>query len=62
MGNSSSFGSLALKALAAIIVVVVAFALIGVVFSAIAGFVKLLLTIGLIVVVGYAVVWAVRKL
>jgi hypothetical protein len=62
MGNSSSLGSLAVKAIAALIIVAVAIFLFGVIFSAIAGFIKLLLTIGLILVVGYAVLWAIRKL
>ena len=59
MGNTSAFGSLARKAIASLIIVVaVAIFLFSAVSALIAGFVKLLLTIGLVIVVAVRVVWA----
>ena len=62
MGNSSAFGSLARKAIGWIIVAVVAIMLFKFVIAAVAGFVQLLFGLVLLAVVGYAVIWALRKL
>lgn len=62
MGNSSSLGSLALKAIVVVAVIFVAIFLFKVVIAAIAGFVQLLFGLALLALVAYAVIWAVRKL
>ena len=62
MANQSAFGSFARKAVAWAIVAVVAILLFNIVFSIVAGFVKLLFAIALLVFALYAVVWVVRKL
>jgi hypothetical protein len=62
MGNSSAFGSFARKAIVWAIVAVVAILLFNIVLGVVAGFVKLLMAIGLLVLVAYAVLWALRRL
>jgi hypothetical protein len=62
MGNSSAFGSLARKAIAWIIVAVVAIMLFKFVVAAVAGFIQLLFGLALLALVAYAVIWALRKL
>jgi hypothetical protein len=62
MGNSSTFGSFARKAIAALIIAVVAIWLVSAIIGAVVGFVKLLFALALIVIVGYALLWAIRKL
>ena len=62
MGNSSSLGSLAVKAIAVIVADLVAIFLLKFVVAAVAGFVSLLFGLALLAVVAYAVIWAVRKL
>ncbi len=62
MGNSSAFGSFARKAIVWAIVAVVAIVLFNDVLGVVAGFVKLLLAIGLLALLAYAVLWALRRL
>jgi hypothetical protein len=62
MGNSSSAGSLLKKGLAWIIVIAVAILAFKIVVAAIAGLLQMLFALVLIVVVGLAVVWAMRRL
>jgi hypothetical protein len=62
MGNSSTFGSFARKAIAALIIAVVAIWLVSAIIGAVVGFVKLLFGLALLALVAYAVIWAVRKL
>ena len=62
MSNKSAFGSFARKGIAWAIVAVVAILLFNVVFSVVAGLVKMLMAIALLVLVAYAVVWALRRL
>jgi hypothetical protein len=62
MGNSSSSGSLARKALGWIIVAFVAILLFKFVVAAVAGLLQLVFGLALLALVAYAVIWAVRKL
>lgn len=62
MSNNSSFGSIALKLIGFAIVAFVAIFLFSAVLSAIAGIVKLFLTLGLIVLAIFAAAWVLRKL
>jgi hypothetical protein len=62
MGNNSTAGSLLRTVLMWAIVAVVAILLLKFVLGVIAGFVSLLMTLVLLAVVGYAVVWVLRKL
>jgi hypothetical protein len=62
MSNKSAFGSFARKAVGFAILAVVAIFLFSFVVSAVLGFVKLLLAIGLVILVASAVVWALRRL
>ena len=62
MGNSSAFGSFARKAIVWAIVAVVAIVLFNVALGVVAGFVKLLMAIGLLALLAYAVLWALRRL
>jgi len=62
MGNNSAAGSLLRSVLMWAIVAVVAILLLKFVVGVIAGFVSLLFTIVLLAVVGYAVIWLLRKL
>jgi predicted anti-sigma-YlaC factor YlaD len=62
MGNSSAAGSLLKKGLAWIIVIAVAILAFKIVVAAIAGLLQTLFALVLIVVVGMAVVWAMRRL
>ena len=55
-------GSFARKALTWVIVAVVAILLYNIVLGVVAGFVKLLMAIALLVLAAYAVVWVLRKL
>ena len=55
-------GSFARKALTWVIVAVVAILLFNIVLGVVAGFVKLLMAIALLVFAAYAVVWVLRKL
>ena len=55
-------GSFARKALTWVIVAVVAILLFNIVLGVVAGFVKLLMAIALLVLAAYAVVWVLRKL
>jgi hypothetical protein len=59
---SNNNGSLALKALGWVIVAFVAIFVVKLVFGAILGFFSLLMTLALILVMGYAVIWVLRKL
>jgi hypothetical protein len=62
MGNNSASGSLVRTVLMWAIVAVVAIFLFKIVLGVIAGFFQLLMTIALLALVGYAVIWALRKL
>ena len=62
MGNNSASGSLLRTVLMWAIVAVVAIILFKFVLGVIAGFVSLLFTLVLLALVGYAVIWALRKL
>jgi hypothetical protein len=62
MGNSSAFGSLARKALAWAIVAVVAILLFKFVVAAVAGILQMLFGLIVLVLIAYAVIWAVRRL
>jgi hypothetical protein len=62
MGNNSAAGSLLRTVLMWAIVAVVAILLFKFVLGVIAGFVSLLFAIALLAVVGYAVIWVLRKL
>ena len=59
---SNNNGSLALRALGWLIVAFVAIFIVKLVFGAILGFFSLLMTLVLVLVLGYAVVWVLRKL
>jgi hypothetical protein len=61
MSNNNG-GSLVLKALGWLVVAFVAIFIVKMVFGAILGFFSLLMTLVLILVMGYAVVWVLRKL
>ena len=60
--RSSAFGSVARKAIGFLILAAVAIFLFSAVIGAVVGFVKMLLTIGLVIVVAGAVIWVLRKL
>jgi uncharacterized membrane protein len=62
MGNSSAFGSVARKALVWVIIAAVAILAFKVVIAAVVGFLQILFAIALVLLVGYAVLWAVRRL
>jgi hypothetical protein len=62
MGNSSAAGSLLKKGLAWIIVIAVAILAFKIVIAAIAGLFQMLFAFALIILVGMAVVWAIRRL
>jgi len=60
MTNNS--GSFALRALGWLIVAVVAIFVVKLIFGAILGLFSLLMTLALILIIGYAVVWVVLRL
>jgi hypothetical protein len=62
MSNSSAFGSLARKAIAAIILVAVAILVFKVLVAAIVGVLSAIFGLIVLGVVVYGVIWAVRKL
>jgi hypothetical protein len=62
MGNNSAAGSLLRTVLVWAIVAVVAIFLFKIVLGVIAGFVQMLFALALLALVGYAVIWALRKL
>lgn len=62
MNNQSGFGSLARKALAFIIIALVVVLGFKVLAAIVAGLLHVLLAVGLLVLVVFAVVWAVRNL
>jgi hypothetical protein len=62
MRSNSAFGSLARKAIGWAVVAVVAILMFKIVFAIVAGFVQLLLGIAFLLLIGYAVVWALRRL
>ena len=62
MGNSSAFGSFARKAIVAIVVAAVAILLLKAVVGVVTGLVSVVFALLLLGVIGYAVLWAVRKL
>ena len=62
MGNSSASGSFARKAILWAIAAIVAIFVFKVVIGVVMGLVSLAFTIALVLLVGYAVVWAIRKL
>jgi uncharacterized membrane protein (DUF485 family) len=62
MRSNSAFGSLARKAIGWAVVAVVAILLFKIVFAIVAGFVQLLLGIAFLLLIGYAVIWALRRL
>ncbi len=62
MGNSSAFGSLARKALVYGIVAIVAIMLLKIVVGVVVGFVSMIFGLALLALVGFAVLWTVRRL
>ena len=62
MGNSSAFGSLARKAIAFVVIAFVAIFLFKMAFAIIAGAFQLLMAIAFLALIGYLVIWALRKL
>jgi hypothetical protein len=60
--SNSAFGSLARKAIGWAVVAVVAILMFKIVFAIVAGFVQMLLGIAFLLLIGYAVVWALRRL
>jgi hypothetical protein len=62
MGNSSSFGSLARKAILWIIAAAVAIFVLKAVVGMVMGVVSMLFGLVLLGVIAYAVIWAVKKL
>ncbi len=62
MGNSSAFGSLARKALVYIVVAVVAIMLLKVVVGVVMSFVSMIFGLALLALIGFGVLWAVRRL
>ena len=62
MGNSSSFGSLARKAILWVIAIAVAIFVLKAVVGMVMGVVSMLFGLVLLGLLAYAVIWAVRKL
>ena len=62
MGNSSAFGSLARKALVYIVVALVAIMLLKVVVGVVMSFVSMIFGLALLALIGFGVLWAVRRL
>jgi hypothetical protein len=62
MSEKSAFGSTARKVLVWAIAAVVAIFVFKVLIGIVMGIFQLALTIGLVLLIGYAVIWAIRKL
>jgi divalent metal cation (Fe/Co/Zn/Cd) transporter len=62
MGNSSSFGSLARKAILWVIAIAVAIFVLKAVVGLVMGVVSMLFGLVLLGLLAYAVIWAIRKL
>jgi hypothetical protein len=62
MGNSSSFGSLARKAILWVIAIAVAIFVLKAVVGMVMGVVSMLFGLVLLGLLAYAVIWAIRKL
>jgi hypothetical protein len=62
MGNSSAFGAFARKAIVWVIVAAVAIVLLKAVVGVVTSIVSVMFGLLLLAVIGYAVLWAIRKL
>ena len=62
MGNSSAFGSLARKALVYVVVALVAIMLLKVVVGVVMSFVSMIFGLALLALIGFAALWAIRRL